>query len=366
MSDIPVAFPRARYEKHRGEIDEAVRRVLERGAYILGPEVEAFEQEFAAWNGSGFAVGVANGTDALILALRERGIGPGDEVITVSHTAVATVAAIVTVGAIPVFCDIEPETRGMDPRLVPALITERTKVVLPVHIYGHPVRIADIAKIAEQHRLTLIEDCAQAHGAMRGGTKVGNFGLSAAFSFYPTKNLGAFGDGGALLTNDAAAAARARELRQYGWRERYISRSHGMNSRLDELHAAVLRVMLRHLDEDNRRRREIAAQYAAALAGSAVVVPVEHADAQHVYHLFVVEDDQRERLQQHLASRRVQSGYHYPAAVHQQPAYAKYLLSGQVLPETERLYRRLLSLPLFPELTDDQVVQVCDALRSYS
>lgn len=366
MEMIPVAAPGARYVRHREELDGVLGRTLTAGLYVLGPEVAAFEREFAEWNGSRFTVAVGSGTDALLIALLALGVQDGDEVITVSHTAVATVSAIRSAGAIPVFVDIEPETHGMDPaRLVEAL-TSRTKAILPVHIYGHPAGMDRIMTFARAHNLAVVEDCAQAHGARWQGTKVGNFGAAAAFSFYPTKNLGAFGDGGAVITNDAAVAESARALREYGWRERYISHIHGINSRLDELQAAMLRVLLRNLDDDNSRRREIAACYRAAIAATSIAAPVEQHGAEHVYHLYVVESDERARLQEHLRRYGIDTALHYPAAVHQQPAYAAWRPTTRPLECTERLYRRILSLPLFPELRDVQVDCVCDALQRFA
>lgn len=362
---IPVATPKAQYMAYRSEIREAIDRVLEGGWYVLGDEVRLFEQEFAAFLGAAHCVGVANGTDAVSLALRALGITAGDEVITVSHSAVATVAAIEQIGAIPVFVDIDPETRCLDPELVPALVTPRTKAVIPVHIYGQPAPMARLMALAERHGLKVVEDCAQAHGARIGDRKVGTFGHAAAFSFYPTKNLGAIGDGGGVVTQDAALAERLRHLREYGWQERYISFFPGSNSRLDELQAAILRVKLRGLEDDNARRRHIATRYRKALEGTGLTPPAEIGGTLHAMHLFVVETEHRDDLQAALKAGRIGSGMHYPLAIHQQPAYQGRIRGGDRLPHTESLYRRILSLPMFPELTDEQVLQICTVLAAW-
>jgi dTDP-4-amino-4,6-dideoxygalactose transaminase len=366
LKTIPVANPGAQFQAHEQGIRAAIDAVLASGYYILGPQVKAFEAEFAAFCGAEFCVGVASGTDALVLALLATGIVPGDEVITVSHTAVATVAAIEEVGAVPVFADIDPVSRCLDPATLPALIGPRTKAIIPVHIFGQAADLPAIMKIAEAHGLVVVEDCAQAHGAEIAGRRVGTFGHAATFSFYPTKNLGAIGDGGAVVTNSAQIGARCRALREYGWQERYISSLRGINSRLDEIQAAILRVKLPHLASDNERRRQIAAAYRQALTGKELLLPAQLEGTLHAMHLFVVESDQREELAQHLAAQGIASARHYPMAVHQQPAYAGRIRGGDALPATERCYRRLLSLPMYPELTDADVGRVCAALESWN
>ena len=360
---IPCANPKAQYLAHKQEIDDAVRRVLESGWYILGDEVRAFEEEFAAYLGVGHSVGLGNGTEALHLALVACAIGHGDEVVTVSHTAVATVAAIELAGAKPVFVDIDPVTYTMDPDLLEKSITSKTKAVLPVHLYGHPAPMEDILAIAREYGLCVIEDCAQAHGANYRGKRVGSFGDMGCFSFYPTKNLGALGDGGAVVTNDPELAEKARLLREYGWAERFVSHIPGWNSRLDELQAAILRVKLRYLDEDNDARARLADLYIKGLSEIGLVLPGVRERAGHVYHLFVVGAPDRDRLLEYLHSRDIGAAIHYPVPVHMQPAYAH--LEVKRLLETERVARQIISLPMYPEMTDIEVGAVIKAVREF-
>ncbi|HLJ96170.1 MAG TPA: DegT/DnrJ/EryC1/StrS family aminotransferase [Gemmataceae bacterium] len=358
---LPFADPKANYQAHKEALDAAVRRVLEGGWYILGPEVTAFEQEFAKAMGLAHAVGVGSGTEALHLALRACGIGPGDEVFTVSHTAVATVAAIELAGATPVLVDIDPRTFTLDPNQLEDAVRQasRPKAVVPVHLYGHPADMAAILDIARRHDLRVIEDCAQAHGATLQGRKVGTWGDVAAYSFYPTKNLGALGDGGAVATNAADVAERTRLLREYGWRERYVSALPGMNSRLDEVQAAVLRVKLTHLASENGRRRELARAYERLLSRTTLRLPQAGNDVEHVYHLYVVRTGDRERLRQFLRENAIGTAIHYPLPVHLQPAYQdRVVLGGRGLPQTEQVCREILSLPMYPQMTDEQVRQV--------
>jgi dTDP-4-amino-4,6-dideoxygalactose transaminase len=370
---IPQTDPRANYLAHREEIDAAIAAVLEGGRYILGREVAAFEAEFATHIGIRHALGVASGTDALDLALRAVGIGTGDVVFTVSHTAVATVAAIERCGAVPVLVDIDPATYTMDPNhlegTVKALVdgrlsavTGRPSAVVPVHLYGHPADMPAILEIAGCYNLRVIEDCAQAHGAVLRGHKVGTWGHLAAFSFYPTKNLGALGDGGAVVTDDTGLAERVRLLRQYGWRQRYVSEVAGSNSRLDELQAAILRVKLRYLDQENARRREIAQAYDRLLVDTGLGLPDCWPAAEHVYHQYVVRTLWRDALRVYLREHGVSTLIHYPQAVHQQPAYAGRLLTNGCLPHSEQAAAQVLSLPMYPELTDAQVAQVAEAI----
>ena len=362
---ILCSNPRAQYLAHKTEIDAALLGVLERGWYILGEEVRRFEAEFAAYLGVKFAVGVGSGTEALNVALAACGIGPGDEVITVAHTAVATVAAIELCGATPVLVDIEPEYYTLDPRHLERAITPRTKAVLPVHLYGLPADLDPVLAVARQHDLRVIEDCAQSHGASYHGRRVGAFGALACFSFYPTKNLGALGDGGMVVTNDSALAERARLLREYGWAERYVSHLKGWNSRLDELQAAALRVKLRYLDADNAARSRLAACYDEKLADTGLALPRRRADASHAYHLYVVRSPRRDELQAFLKARGVGALVHYPVPVHLQPAYRGRLPGGDHLPETERAAREVLSLPMYPELTEAEQQVVVEAVRAF-
>lgn len=362
---VPQANPKASYAAHRAEIDAAIRRVLESGWYILGEEVAALEREFAAYCGLGHAVGVGSGTEALHLALKALGVGAGGEVVTVSHTAVATVSAIELAGARPVLVDVHPASYTLDPAALESALGPRTQAIIAVHLYGQPADLQPIAHLAARQGVPLIEDCAQAHGALYQGRPVGGWGACGCFSFYPTKNMGAIGDGGMVVTGDPALAERLRLLREYGWRERYISSVSGWNSRLDELQAAILRVKLAHLDEDNTRRRHLAALYDDLLSGCAVARPVEMPYGRHVYHLYVVRSPQRDALRAHLAARGVGTGIHYPAPVHLQPAYAALGYRPGALPVTERLAREVLSLPLYPELGEAAIAYVAEAMAAF-
>ncbi|MBS1788533.1 MAG: DegT/DnrJ/EryC1/StrS family aminotransferase [Acidobacteria bacterium] len=362
---VPQSDPKASYLAHQREIDDAIRQTLDSGWYILGRQVAAFEQEFAAFIGVKHCVGVANGTDALVLALRACGVGAGDAVITVSHTAVATVAAIELAGAAPLMVDIDPATFTISSQAVEDAIktyrgSAKLKAVIAVHLYGHPAEMAAIIELARRYELRVIEDCAQAHGAKIGDQRVGSIGDIAAFSFYPTKNLGALGDGGAVVTNDDELAERLRLLREYGWRERYVSEIAGMNSRLDELQAAVLRVKLRSLDAENERRRQIARRYNEMLAMALLRLPQSCTGVSHVYHQYVVRSDERDALKERLRAKGVGTLIHYPVPVHQQPAYRNRMRLS--LPETEQAAREVLSLPMFPQLTEEQVAQVISAM----
>jgi dTDP-4-amino-4,6-dideoxygalactose transaminase len=344
------------------ELNVAVQRVLSSGWYILGPEVEAFEAAFAAYHGVAHAVGVANGTDAIELALRAGGIGPGDEVITVSHTAVATVCAIERAGATPVLVDIDPATYTMNPAAAEAAITRRTRALLPVHLYGQAADMAALGDVAERHHLLLIEDCAQAHGARDGGRLAGTFGQLAAFSFYPTKNLGALGDAGAVITSDVQLAGRLRRLRTYGQVSRYEHAERGINSRLDEMQAAILRVKLAHLDEHNAVRRELANCYGMCL--KRVTLPVERTGAFHVYHLYVIRHSQRDALHEALKTHGVGTLIHYPTPVHCQPAYADLGYRPGSLPITERIAGEILSLPMYVGLRLADIDTVAQAVTA--
>jgi dTDP-4-amino-4,6-dideoxygalactose transaminase len=368
---VPQADPRAGYRAHKDEIDAAIARMLDTGRYILGPEVAAFEQEFAGSIGARHAIGVASGTEALVLALQALDLGADDYVATVSHTAVATVAAIELAGATPLLIDIDPATYTMDPaRLAAALGAPpgRIAAIIPVHLYGLAADMTAICDLAQRHGCRVIEDCAQSHGAWLEGRRLGSIGDLAAFSFYPTKNLGAIGDGGAILTNDASLAARVRELREYGWRQRYVSDRVGMNSRLDELQAAILRVKLRHLDADNARRQAIAGAYDDGLRWcDGLGLPARRGGATHVFHQYVLRCPARDAVQAALRARGIGTNIHYPVPVHLQPAYKGRIAIGPGgLAESERAAREVLSLPLFPELAADQVARVIAALRSIS
>ena len=358
---IPVFDPLPQYQAYKQELDEAVTRVLQRGQYIHGQEHQAFELEFAAFCDARHGVGVASGTDALQIALQALGVGAGDEVVTVANAGVPPVAAIRESGARPVFVDVDPSTRNLDPAKLEESLSERTRAVLAVHLYGYPADVESILEVVRPRRIKLLEDCAQAHGALYRGRKVGSLGDAAAFSFYPTKNLGAYGDGGFITTNDDEVAESARLLRNYGYRTRYLSERHGMNSRLDEIQAAILRVKLRHLDSWNEERRRRADRYRERLRG--VTAPVEQPSVTPVYHLYVVESDHRPALKAALAAQGIATDIHYPLASHLQPAYADPGCGRGTLPITERLTDQVLSLPMYPELPIDHVDRVADAVR---
>lgn len=336
------------------------------GHYILGPELDAFEKEFTAWLGTGGTVGVANGTDAIELALLAAGIGPGDKVVTVANTVTATVSAIVATGAKPVFVDIEPGTMLMDigalETMLSTLRDPKIKAVVPVHLYGQAVDMPRLMDVAARHNLFVMEDCAQAHGALVGGKKAGSWGPLASFSFYPTKNIGAFGDAGAVTGCDAALLEKVRLLRQYGWRKRYVSDHHGRNSRLDELQAAILRVQLGRLEAGNRRRDEIARHYLAALKDTPLRLPVIAEGRTHTWHQFVVRTPRRDELQAHLAKKDIVCGVLYPMPIHRQPAYHDASLS---LPHTEQTCAEVLCLPLHPWLAAEDVSRVAGEVASW-
>lgn len=361
--NVPFGDLKRQYKHLKDELDSAALRVLASGWYILGPEVRAFEQAFAVYCGVGYTVGVGNGTEALELALVALGVGPGDEVITVANASIYGTIVTVRVGARPVYVDVDARTYNLDPALLKAAITPRTKAIMPVHLYGRMADMDAILRIAEQHGLPVIEDCAQAHGAEVNGRRAGSLGACGCFSFYPTKNLGALGDGGAVITNDEALATKLRRLREYGWqRKYYTTEPGGANSRLDELQAAMLMVKLSHLDAWNQRRREIAARYAAGLSNTALTLPEPATEGAHVHHLYVVRHPQRDQLQAALRENSVGTDVHYPLSAYQQPIYTQFAPAGG-LPITEQLAREVLSLPMYPELTDDDVDTVISAVR---
>jgi dTDP-4-amino-4,6-dideoxygalactose transaminase len=367
---IPQTDPRAGYLAQQAAINAAIARVLEGGSYILGREVEAFEAAFADFLGVAYAVACANGTDAIELALRACGIGSGDAVFTVSHTAVATVAAIERAGATAVLVDVEPGTYTMAPhelsRALQMPLPGRPAAVLPVHIYGQPAELSALAEIARMHGLRLIEDCAQSHGALYRGRPAGSFGDIACFSFYPTKNLGALGDGGIVVTNDHSLATALREIREYGWRDRYVSARIGINSRLDPIQAAILGVKLKTLAADNARRQAVADRYDAGLANLPLAVPVRRPEATHVFHQYVIRVAERDALRDHLRAAGIATGIHYPVPVHRQPAYNGRLACGPSgLGVTERAAPQILSLPIYPQLSDTAVDRVIAEIRAF-
>jgi len=363
---IPMGDLRREYAHLRPEIDQAIERVLRRGWFILGEEGEAFEVEWAAYCGVAHAVGTGNGTDAIHLALRAAGIGPGDEVIVPALTATFTALAVSMAGATPVFVDVDSERCTLDPAALEATITPRTAAVVPVHLYGCPADMDPIVAIARQHNLLVLEDAAQAHGARYQGTRTGGLGDVAAFSFYPSKNLGAYGDAGAIVTNDAALAEKARMLRHGGQRRTYQHELLGTNSRLDEIQAAILRAKLLHLNAWNERRRILAACYDAGLRDSDhLVLPKAPADVEHVYHLYVVRTPLRDALRDYLDGAGVATGIHYPQAVHLQEAYAHLGYERGSCPNAETITAEILSLPIFPQLSEPEVEQVTRLVRIF-
>ncbi|MSQ15065.1 MAG: DegT/DnrJ/EryC1/StrS family aminotransferase [Dehalococcoidia bacterium] len=355
---------KAQYLSLKLEVDAAIGRVLEGGRFILGDEVAAFESEFAGYLGANHVVSVGSGTEALHLSLLACGVGSGDEVITVSHTATATVAAIAASGARPVFVDVDPDTYNIDAALIEEKITDKTRAIVPVHLYGRAADMSPIMEIARRRGLKVIEDACQAHGAYHAGARVGTIGDAGCFSFYPTKNLGAYGDGGAIATNDPLLYERLRMLRVYGWKERDDAEMSGYNSRLDELQAAVLRVKLRYLDQWNRKRVELASIYDGLLDSAPLVLPNKSDDASHVYHLYVVRSDKRDRLRAFLQENGIGTMVHYTTPVHLQPAYVSLAVPNS-LPNTEKLVEEILSLPLYPELGHDSVEHVASLIKRF-
>ena len=358
--------PKLQYFSHKREIDEAIERVLNSGRYILGKEVELFEEEFAealSERSKNYAVGVASGTDALKIALRACDITSGDEVITVSHTAVATATAIVEIGAEPVFIDIEPDNFTMNPNKIKEAISRKTKAIIPVHLYGNAANISEIIRIATQYNLIVIEDCAQAHLGKYESKVLGTFGGVSCFSFYPTKNLGAIGDGGMAVTNNIDIAKKMRLLREYGWEQRYISSYEGSNSRLDELQAAILRVKFKYLEKDNEKRRKLASLYNDYLSSTEINLPQVRKDAEHVFHLYVIRSALRDQLKKFLEKNDVITNIHYPVPIHLQPHFKKYKSINCI--ESELAATQVLSLPLYPELKKKEVEEVSLLIKRF-
>ncbi|MCX5771467.1 MAG: DegT/DnrJ/EryC1/StrS family aminotransferase [Candidatus Hydrogenedentes bacterium] len=366
---IPFGELNSQFKSIEAEIRAAIDDVLSAGRFIFGKQCEAFESEFAAYVGAQHVAGVNSGTDAIHLALRAVGVGPGDEVITAANTCVPTVAGICASGARPVPADIDPATCTIDPGKLEAAITPRTKAIVPVHLYGHPCNMPEICAVAAAHRVAVVEDCAQAHGAgiVEGGRlrKCGTFGAASAFSFYPSKNLGAYGDAGAVVTNDGEVDARVRMLRNYGEERRYYHSSEGFNSRLDELQAAILRVKLRHLEEWNEARRERAGLYAERLKRLPIRLPFEADWARHIYHLYVIRSRRRDALQAHLDARGIGTLLHYPVPIHLQKAYAHLGYAPGDFPESERACSEVLSLPMYAEMPVEHIEAVARAIGEF-
>ena len=365
MNNIPFVDLKTQYQSLKPELDAAVLAVMQRGDFVLGGAVTEFERVFADYCGAKYAVGVDSGYSALELIVRAYGIGPGDEVITAANTFIATTLAISNTGATPVLVDIDPETYNIDPAKIAAAITPRTKAIMPVHLYGQPVDMDPILAIARKHGLRVFEDAAQGAGARYKGRMVGSLGDAAGFSFYPGKNLGAYGDGGAVVTDDAEIAEKIRLLRNIGQKVKYYHEVKGFNHRLDTMQAAVLLVKLPHLDGWNAERRRAAATYADLLADLPLTTPATAAYAEHIFHLYIVRVANREALMDYLKERGIATGLHYPIPIHLQPAYSELGYKAGDFPITEAYAETILSLPIFPELDDHKVATVVDAIRDY-
>ena len=366
---VPFVDLQAQYRSIKSEVDAAIQRVLDTSAFILGREVEAFERAFGEYVGAEFCVGVSNGTAAIQLALTACGVGAGDEVIVPANTFFATAEAVSTANATPVFVDCDPDSSNIDASKIEAAITERTRAVIPVHLYGQPADLDAVFEVAERHNLIVVEDAAQAHGARHKGRRVGPLGRAGCFSFYPGKNLGAYGEGGAVVTNDKEVARRVRLLRDHGSEQKYRHEIVGYNFRLEGIQGAVLGVKLQHLDRWNELRREHAARYRELLAphvdAGSLTLQREMPYAESACHLFVIQTDARDALQRFLSAAGVQTGIHYPVPVHLQPAYASLGHKEGDFPEAESQARRLLSLPMFAELTERQISYVAEAVGDY-
>lgn len=366
ITDIPVSDLIRQYKTIKKEIDKALHNTLDGGWFVLGPRVEKFEEEFAHYCGTKYAIGVGSGTEALHVSLLACGIKEGDEVITVPNTAVPTVCAITLAGATPVFVDIDKNNFNMDPSQLIKKINKRTKAIIPVHLYGNPADMNSITKIARGKNLFIIEDACQAHGAEYKNKKVGSFGNLGCFSFYPSKNLGCYGDGGIITTDDKVLAQKAVLLRNYGQKIRYHHDIKGLNSRLDEIQAAILSVKLKYLDLWNNKRRKLAKIYNELFAGSNIVTPLEITGTKHVYHLYVIRTKNRNGLQEYLKQNHIQTNIHYPIPVHLQKAYKGLELGKGSFPVTEKYASEILTLPLFPELKESEVKYIAKMILKWS
>jgi dTDP-4-amino-4,6-dideoxygalactose transaminase len=363
--NIPFVDLKAHHKPISEDLSEAIARVLRNTSFVQGPEVKAFEDAFAHYLGVGHCVAVNSGTAALHLTLLALGIGSGDEVITVPHTFIATSEAISAVGARPVFVDVDPVSYTMNPALVEAAITERTRAILPVHLYGNPAEMDSLLAIARRHNLALVEDACQAHGAQYKGRMAGTMGAAGCFSFYPSKNLGSCGEGGAMVTNDETLAKQIRMLREHGSVKKYEHSFPGYNFRMEGIQGAVLATKLKHLDVWNDQRRALAKRYGERLAGQAIVLPQEAAHARHVYHLYVIQAEDRESLRDHLAQRGIETGLHYPVPLHLQEAYASLGYRQGDFPVTEQLTQRIVSLPMYPEMSLEAADYVSAAILEW-
>jgi dTDP-4-amino-4,6-dideoxygalactose transaminase len=365
-SQVPFVDLAAQYRTISAEVNEAVSKVIRDTDFILGRDVSLFEVEFASFCEAKWAVGVDSGTSALELALRAYEIGPGDEVITAANSFIASALAISHAGATPVLVDVDPDTYTVNVAAIEKAITPCTKGIIPVHLYGHPADMDPIVQLAQRHGLVIIEDACQAHGARYKGKRVGSLGHAAAFSFYPGKNLGGYGDGGIVVTSDQAVAKRLEMLRNYGQKEKYQHMFRGYNRRLDTIQAAILRVKLKHLDEWNEARRQHAKSYRRLLEQSGIVAPYAVAESESVWHLYVIRTDQRDALKEHLASRGISAGIHYPIPIHLQPAYRDLGYQKGDFPVTEEYARQILSLPMYAELTPELIGRVAETTSEFS
>ncbi len=360
---IPMVDLKLQYHQLQSEIDAAVAEVLESTAFILGPNVRSFEEEAASYLGVEYAVGCASGTDALHLALLAAGIGPGDEVITSAFTFIATAEAIAYVGATPVFVDIDERTMNLDLEAVARAIGKKTRAVLPVHLFGQPVDMAELTMLAEKHGLTIVEDCAQSFGADIAGRQTGSFGIAGCFSFFPSKNLGCYGDGGLITTSSERIRDHLLSLRNHGSSQRYHHQEIGYNSRLDEIQAAILRVKLRHIDRFNQERRRVAHRYNELLADTGITTPFEDGIGTHVFHQYTLRSPRRDAIMKALQAREIACAIYYPVPLHRQEVFAD-VCENVSLPVTEAVAADCFSLPIYPEMSDEQIVTVTDTIRS--
>ena len=361
--EIPQFRLDLQYKSIKEEIDNAIEKVNEKGWFILGEEVKNFEKEFSEYSQIKYGIGVGSGTDAIRLSLMALGIKQDDEVITVANTAIAGIAAIRSSNINPTFADIDKESYNIDPNKIEQKITKKTKAIIPVHLYGQSCDIKPILEIAEKHNLKIIEDCAQAHGSLYNNKKVGSFGDLSCFSFYPSKNLGCYGDGGMILTNNEEWCEKLSILRNYGQQKRYYSIMHGINSRLDEIQAAILRVKLKYLDQWNKKRREIAKFYNETLKG--FVLPAEKPYAKHVYHLYVIRSKKRDKLKEFLKNNGIGTEIHYPIPMHLQPAYQDLNIKEGALPITEKFSKEILSIPIYPELKEEELHTIASLMNKF-
>ncbi len=363
---IPMVDLKRQYHILKSEIDAAIGDVLEQAQFILGPNVTRLEEEIAAYHGLPYAIGVANGTDALLLALRACGVGPGDEVITTPFTFIATAEVIALLNAIPVFVDICPNTFNIDCKQIADKITKKTKAIIPVHLFGHPANMDPIMKIAEKYNLKVIEDCAQAFGAIYNGRKVGTIGDVGCFSFFPSKNLAGYGDGGMVITKSAEIATQIKILRNHGSSVRYYHQAVGYNSRLDEIQAAIIRIKLKYIDQFNATRRENAAAYCNAINRNDVVLPSVASGCEHVYHQFTIRAKNRDQLAKALADKGIASAVYYPVPLHMQEIFVKMYNLSLKLPHSENCAQEVLSLPMFPELNKEEIELIADVINHAS